>query len=34
MERLSWAASLPAWLARVRRSLSEMWDERILSIAF
>lgn len=26
MERLSWAASLPAWLARVRRSLSEMWD--------
>ncbi|MBV9259617.1 MAG: hypothetical protein JO215_16520, partial [Ktedonobacteraceae bacterium] len=25
MERLSWAASLPAWLARVRRSLAEMW---------
>ncbi len=25
MERLSWAASLPAWLARVRRSFSEMW---------
>lgn len=25
MERLSWAASLPAWLARVRRSLGEMW---------
>jgi Ser/Thr protein kinase RdoA (MazF antagonist) len=26
MERLSWAASLPAWLARVRRSLAEMWS--------
>lgn len=26
MERLSWAASLPAWLARVRRSLAEMWE--------
>lgn len=25
MERLSWAASLPTWLARVRRSLGEMW---------
>ncbi len=25
MERLSWAASLPAWLVRVRRSLAEMW---------
>ncbi len=25
MERLSWAASLPSWLARVRRSLGEMW---------
>lgn len=25
MERLSWAASLPAWLARVRHSLAEMW---------
>lgn len=25
MERLSWAASLPAWLTRVRRSLGEMW---------
>src|SRR5581483_7653711 len=25
MERLSWAASLPAWLARVRRALPEMW---------
>ncbi len=25
MERLSWAASLPAWLGRVRRSLAEMW---------
>ncbi|HLG61584.1 MAG TPA: phosphotransferase [Ktedonosporobacter sp.] len=26
MERLSWAASLPAWLARVRRALPEMWE--------
>jgi Ser/Thr protein kinase RdoA (MazF antagonist) len=26
MERLTWAASLPAWLARVRRSLAEMWE--------
>ncbi len=26
MERLSWAASLPAWLVRVRRSLAEMWE--------
>ncbi len=26
MERLAWAASLPAWLARVRRSLAEMWE--------
>jgi hypothetical protein len=25
MERLTWAASLPAWLARVRSSLGEMW---------
>lgn len=25
MARLSWAISLPAWLARVRRSLAEMW---------
>jgi Ser/Thr protein kinase RdoA (MazF antagonist) len=25
MERLSWATVLPAWLGRVRRSLSEMW---------
>lgn len=25
LERLSWAASLPAWLARVRRALPEMW---------
>lgn len=25
MERLSWATSLPVWLARVRRSLGEMW---------
>jgi Ser/Thr protein kinase RdoA (MazF antagonist) len=25
MERLVWATSLPAWLVRVRRSLSEMW---------
>ena len=25
MDRLSWAISLPAWLARVRRSLAEMW---------
>ncbi|MBA2395853.1 MAG: phosphotransferase [Ktedonobacteraceae bacterium] len=25
MERLSWAASLPAWLVRVRRSLPDMW---------
>lgn len=27
MDRLSWAISLPAWLTRVRRSLSEMWVE-------
>jgi Ser/Thr protein kinase RdoA (MazF antagonist) len=26
MERLSWAASFPAWLVRVRRSLAEMWE--------
>jgi Ser/Thr protein kinase RdoA (MazF antagonist) len=26
LERLSWAASLPAWLGRVRRSLPEMWS--------
>ena len=26
MERLSWAASFPAWLVRIRRSLAEMWD--------
>jgi Ser/Thr protein kinase RdoA (MazF antagonist) len=26
MERLSWAAALPAWLARVRRSFAEMWN--------
>ena len=26
MERLSWAASLPAWLARMRRALPEMWE--------
>lgn len=26
MERLSWATALPAWLARVRRSLQEMWN--------
>ncbi|MBO0782971.1 MAG: phosphotransferase, partial [Ktedonobacteraceae bacterium] len=26
MERLTWAASLPAWLARVRHSIAEMWD--------
>lgn len=25
MERLSWASSLPAWLARVRRSIGDMW---------
>lgn len=25
MEHLSWAASLPAWLGRIRRSLPEMW---------
>lgn len=25
MERLAWAASLPGWLGRVRRSLAEMW---------
>lgn len=25
MERLSWAASLPAWLMRVRQSLADMW---------
>ena len=25
MERLAWAASLPAWLGRVRRSFAEMW---------
>ena len=25
MERLSWAASFPAWLLRIRRSLAEMW---------
>ncbi|MFL5626568.1 MAG: phosphotransferase enzyme family protein [Ktedonobacteraceae bacterium] len=25
MERLAWATSLPAWLGRVRRSLTEMW---------
>lgn len=25
MERLAWAASLPAWLQRVRRQLAEMW---------
>lgn len=25
MERLAWATSLPTWLARVRRSLAEMW---------
>lgn len=25
MERLAWATSLPGWLARVRRSLGEMW---------
>ena len=25
MERLGWAASLPAWLGRVRRSFAEMW---------
>ena len=26
MERLSWASSLPAWLARTRRSFAEMWE--------
>lgn len=25
LDRLTWASSLPAWLARVRHSLSEMW---------
>jgi len=28
MENLAWATSLPAWLSRVRRSLSEMWLEK------
>ncbi len=26
MERLAWAAALPTWLERVRRSLPEMWE--------
>lgn len=26
LERLFWATALPAWLARVRRSLQEMWE--------
>ena len=26
MERLAWATSLPGWLARVWRSLAEMWQ--------
>ena len=26
MERLAWATTLPGWLARVRRSLAEMWQ--------
>ncbi len=26
MEQLTWAASLPAWLNRIRRSLPEMWS--------
>lgn len=26
MERLAWATSLPGWLARVRRSLTDMWE--------
>jgi Ser/Thr protein kinase RdoA (MazF antagonist) len=25
LERLSWAAALPSWLAKVRRSFAEMW---------
>jgi Ser/Thr protein kinase RdoA (MazF antagonist) len=25
LERIAWAAALPAWLLRVRRSLGEMW---------
>ena len=29
MERLSWAASFPMWLGRVRRSLAEMWGLKI-----
>ena len=28
MEKLAWASSLPAWLSRVRRSLSDMWLEK------
>ncbi len=28
MDRLTWASSLPAWLNRVRHSLSEMWLEK------
>jgi len=31
MKRLSWATSLPAWLARVRRSLAEMWGKLLIS---
>jgi Ser/Thr protein kinase RdoA (MazF antagonist) len=27
LERLAWAAALPAWLARVRRSFAEMWSQ-------
>ncbi len=28
MDNLAWASSLPSWLQRVRRSLSEMWIEK------
>ena len=28
MENLAWASSLPSWLSRVRRSLSDMWLEK------
>jgi hypothetical protein len=26
LDRLAWAASLPAWLTRVRTSIAEMWS--------
>jgi len=25
LERMAWAASLPSWLGRVRRSFADMW---------